>query len=93
MERVLGKFAEHAERYRALSLINQLDSNSLVGKTLVIDCGTEDFAYDVNQAFYDRCKALKINAIWISQPGTHASDYWKKSIGHQLFLFSRLIKQ
>jgi S-formylglutathione hydrolase FrmB len=93
MERVLGGFAEHAESYRALSPINQLESSSLIGKTLIIDCGTEDFAYRANQAFYDRCKALKINAIWVSQPGTHGSDYWKKSIGQQLLLFARLVRQ
>lgn len=93
MEKIIGRFEEHKERFYALSPMNQLQTASLTGKTLIIDCGTEDLFYDVNQAFYDRCRTLKINAIWISQPGTHGHAYWKESIRQHMFLFSRLVEQ
>ena len=93
MHKVLGQYSESRRNYDALSLMTRVQNASLVGKTIIIDCGTDDPAYGANQAFYDRCKALKINAMFISQPGSHSREYWRKSIQQHLFMFSQLVKQ
>jgi S-formylglutathione hydrolase FrmB len=60
---------------------------------IIIDCGTDDFFYDVNKALHAKMVKLKIAHEYIERPGKHDWDYWKYAVQYQLFFFSNYFKQ
>lgn len=77
MEKVFGDFKKYEKNYRKNSPINLLHSYS---PPLFIDCGTEDFAFEVNKNFYKNAIEKKIPVTFLEQPGNHSKEYWKKSL-------------
>lgn len=93
MNNIFGNFDENKKYYIDFSPINNLEKISTHQKKIIIDCGADDFGFDVNKNFYERCKSLKILATFISQPGDHNYKYWKNSIKQHLNFFSELVKE
>jgi putative tributyrin esterase len=60
---------------------------------LHIDCGTEDFAYEVNKNFSDRAQKLDINLKFVSGPGNHSHEYWKSSIPAHFIFFKEMVNK
>ncbi|MEQ9423504.1 MAG: alpha/beta hydrolase family protein [Cyclobacteriaceae bacterium] len=75
-----GKYEENNDRWLAFSAVGNIDSFKKAGKEIIFDCGTEDPFYRWNKDFYELCLQEKVPVTFISQPGKHDSDYWKKSI-------------
>jgi S-formylglutathione hydrolase FrmB len=89
---VLGNQQSHRENWIKHSAIYNLDEIRNLDKKFIIDCGTEDFAYDVNRRFRDSCevKGIKINCIQSS--GDHSYEYWNKSIIKHFEFFNGMIQ-
>lgn len=87
MSRYLGSFQTNEAAWKNNSVFYLLDSLKDKDKEFLFDCGTEDFAYNVNLKTYQKCRDLKLKAAFISQPGTHSRDYWKKALPLQLEFF------
>lgn len=68
-----------------------LDSLKNFNKQLIIDCGTEDFAYEVNLNFVKKCYDLGISTKFISIPGEHSGEHWKKMIAKHFEFFNNQI--
>jgi S-formylglutathione hydrolase FrmB len=77
------------EKNSAIYLVDTLKGTD---KTLIFDCGTEDFAYKVNKSFYEKCLSSKIKATFISRPGNHKHEYWHESIKYHLEFFADIVK-
>lgn len=93
MARHLGKFSTYPERWNTHAVINMvylLEPGSL---ELIIDCGTDDFFYNVNEAFHEKLLLRNIPHKYITGPGAHNWNYWKQSIGYQLLFFNQFFNQ
>jgi len=68
---------------------------NIVGKnkTIYIDCGTEDFLYETNIKFLEKCNELKIPITAKFQPGIHNHVYWRASIKDHFTYFLNFIKK
>ncbi|MBN1638582.1 MAG: prolyl oligopeptidase family serine peptidase [Ignavibacteriales bacterium] len=88
---LLGDYKRHKSRFDKYSPINNLGRIAGKNKHIIFDCGTEDYLYEANNKFREKCRNLKIKATFISQPGGHDLNYWRESIKFQLVFFNNLI--
>lgn len=74
------------EKFSVYSNIDKLKGNP---KPIIFDCGADDFFYQSNNQLKQKCDSLKLNATYISQPGSHNKTYWAKSIKQQFEFFKK----
>lgn len=74
------------------SVIGNIEKLKGSKKQIIFDCGNDDFFYEINNALKEKCDSLKINATYTTQPGSHNSAYWKKSIKQQFAFFKRIVE-
>lgn len=89
----LGDYAQYPKRWDEASVINLtylLKPNSLA---LIIDCGTEDFFYDVNVALHNKLLYSNIPHDFITRPGGHNTEYWRNSVKYQLLFMSNFFSR
>lgn len=91
LARILGKYSEKPDQWKQASVVSNLLNIKKSNKPIIFDCGTGDSFYDVNNRFRQLCDSLKIPATYISQPGKHNADYWKKSIPFHFDFFNNII--
>ena len=90
----LGSKEEHPEHWEAYTVTNMLDRLSPEGSlALIIDCGTEDFFYEVNCELHAKLLERKIPHDFYVRPGAHNWHYWVGSIEHQLLFFDNYFKK
>lgn len=80
----LGPYAENKESWNnntVMELTHLLTKDSL---PLIIQCGTEDFFYNVNVELHKKLLLNNIPHTFITNPGKHNWDYWKEAIQYQL---------
>jgi S-formylglutathione hydrolase FrmB len=84
----LGDTITHADNWKEYSVINMFDKyrpgDSL---SFIIDCGTEDFFYDINHSLHEKLLRLKIPHDYIERPGKHDWNYWGNAVRYQLLFF------
>jgi len=83
----LGSYAEHPERWNQHTVINMLHLLTPGSLSLIIDCGVNDFFYDVNEAFHRELTYRNIPHTYITGPGKHDTAYWRRSIRGQMQYF------
>jgi S-formylglutathione hydrolase FrmB len=54
---------------------------------LIIDCGTADFFFEVNERLHKELLYRNIPHDYITRPGSHNWDYWKNAVRYQLLYF------
>ena len=83
----LGSYAQYPEnwtRHSVIDLTHLLTANSLA---IIIDCGKDDFFYNMNVALHEKLLYNNISHDFIIRPGAHNWDYWKNAIGYQMLYF------
>ncbi|MGZ3881405.1 MAG: alpha/beta hydrolase [Flavisolibacter sp.] len=88
----LGKYADHPqnwEQYTVINMLNLLQPNSLA---LIIDCGTEDFFFKVNENLHEELLYRNIPHDYITRPGAHNWNYWTNAIQYQLLFMNNYFK-
>jgi putative tributyrin esterase len=93
IKNVLGDQEKHRENWIKYSAIYNLDKIKNLDKKFIVDCGTEDFAYDVNRRFRDSCEVKGIKIKFIQTHGNHSYDYWAKSIPTHFKFFAELVSE
>lgn len=88
MAKRLGSYAEQPERWEKNTVINMLHLLTPNSLSLMIDCGTEDFFYGVNENLHKQLEYRKIPHDYISRPGAHNWPYWENAVQHQLLFMS-----
>lgn len=89
----LGPMDKYPERWKANSVIDLtylLVPNKLA---LIIDCGKDDFFYNVNVKLHQQLLYSNIPHDFIIRPGAHNWDYWKNAIGYQLMFFNNFFNK
>ena len=84
----LGKYEEAPERWAEHTVMTQLDKIRPGELAMIIDCGTEDFFYEINENLHRALLERKIPHDYISRPGAHNGRYWRNAILYQLLFFA-----
>jgi len=84
----LGDSLNHPENWYNYSVINIIDNKPSDPLAIIIDCGTEDFFYQVNHNLHEKLVRLKIPHDYIERPGQHNWPYWKNAVQYQLLFFN-----
>lgn len=86
VEKRLGDTADKA-RYRAHSIFEQMKHYPKDSIAIIIDCGTEDYVFEMNRLAHQQMRALRIPHEYIERPGRHDWAYWANAIQYQLLFF------
>ena len=83
----LGSYQEFPERWESHTVINLLHLLKRDGLALMIDCGREDFFYEVNEALHRALLYRNIPHEYIIRPGGHNWPYWTNAVQYQMLFF------
>lgn len=79
-----SKYPDNWEQNTVMAQLPKLQNGSL---QLIIDCGTEDFFFNVNVALHDELTRRGIAHEFTSRPGAHNWEYWRRSLRDHLLFF------
>lgn len=82
--RRLGEYSEQPARWEQHTVINLLHLVNPRSLKLMIDCGTGDFFYAVNERLHEELVYRNIPHDYISRPGGHSWPYWQNAVKYQL---------
>jgi len=88
----LGRYSDQPanwEKYTVINLLHLLRPNALA---LIIDCGTEDFFFKVNENLHQELLYRNIPHDYIIRPGAHNWTYWNNAIQYQLLFMNNYFK-
>lgn len=89
MAKRLGEYAEQPERWEKNTVINLLHLLKPGALSMMIDCGTGDFFYGVNEALHRELLYRNLAHDYVTRPGVHDWNYWSNAIWYQLVFFDR----
>lgn len=84
----LGDYNTNQQRWKENTIVNMtglLIPNRLA---LIIDCGKDDFFYNVNMKLHEQLMYSNIPHDFIIRPGAHTWNYWTNAIKYQLLYFN-----
>lgn len=84
----LGDTTSKAENWEKYSVINVIEEKPKDSLAIIIDCGSGDFFFDVNNALHAKMEKLKIPHDYIVRPGEHNWAYWRNALQYQFLFFS-----
>ncbi|NLO71243.1 MAG: esterase family protein [Porphyromonadaceae bacterium] len=84
----LGTQSQHPENWEKHTVMNLLHRLTPKSQKIIIDCGTEDFFYNVNLRLHKELKYRNIPHDFISRPGGHNGEYWNNAVKYQALYFS-----
>lgn len=88
MARQLGTYAEYPDRWEKNTVINMLNLLTPGSLAIIIDCGTDDFFFKVNENLHQQLMYRNIPHDFITRPGAHTWPYWTNAVKYQ-FLFMK----
>ncbi len=89
----LGSYAQAPQNWEqntVVNLVHLLTPNALA---LIIDCGTEDFFYKVNEQLHQKLLDRNIPHEYTTRPGMHNWDYFGKAVHFQLLFMHRFFNK
>ena len=91
LEKLLGAYSEHKDRWDHFTVMNQIHQIK-PDLAIIIDCGTDDFFYEVNEQLHREMQNKNIRHDYISRPGAHNASYWSNAIEYQLVFFNHFFR-
>jgi len=88
MAKNLGTYAEQQQRWEQNTVINMLHLLTPNSLALIIDCGTEDFFFQVNEKLHEAMRYRNIQHDYQVRPGAHNWAYWNNAVQYQLLFMS-----
>lgn len=92
MKKYIGEQSEHPEVWNShtvMGLLHLLSPNKL---KIIIDCGSDDFFFDVNEQLHNELMYRNIPHDYIVRPGVHNWEYWSNAIKYQILFFAEYFK-
>jgi S-formylglutathione hydrolase FrmB len=80
---------ENWEKYTVINLVPTLTNGQI---SIIVDCGKDDFFFEVNKNFHEALDKQGIAHDYIVRPGKHNREYWYNSIEYQILYFSNHFK-
>ncbi len=88
----LGDKTTHSANWDKYTVINQIHLLQPNAIELIIDCGTEDFFYEVNEKLHQALLKKKIPHKYMTSKGAHNGKYWRESTLYHMLFFNRFFK-
>ena len=88
LKKRLGSFDKHPENWKKNTVVAQLDKVKPNALSIIVDCGTEDFFYQVNLKLHDEMTKRNIPHEFTTRPGKHNWDYWRRSLRDHILFFN-----
>ncbi|TDE14593.1 alpha/beta hydrolase [Dyadobacter psychrotolerans] len=88
MAKRLGKYSEEPDRWEKNTVINLLHLLTPNSISLIIDCGTEDFFFKVNENLHQELLYRNIPHDYLTRPGGHNWPYWTNAVQFQLLFMN-----
>lgn len=85
----LGSYKDNPEVWEKYTAINMLDKIEPNTQAIIIDCGTGDFFFQVNEKLHEEMLYRNINHEYITRPGVHNNEYWHSAIDYQMLFFHK----
>lgn len=83
----LGPESANPKRWFTHTVQYLVEKGTPVTANLIIDCGTEDFFFNVNTKLHKTLTRRNIPHTFITSPGAHNAPYWQRSIMPHLEFF------
>jgi len=88
-----GKTEDYSQAWEENSSAYLLKNIAGKDKKIFFDCGTEDFLYNINIKFKEKCDSLNVKYECKFQPGVHDKKYWNKSVRDHFSFFLSMLKK
>ncbi|MCD8193589.1 MAG: esterase family protein [Tannerellaceae bacterium] len=89
MKRSLGEMKANPEVWDNHTVITQVGTLKNKELAIIIDCGYDDFFYDVNEEFHKALRKAGIDHDYLVRPGGHDWNYWRNASDYQLLFFKK----
>lgn len=89
MEKQLGLYNDNKKTWYFHSVINNIDKIQDKELAIIIDCGTEDYFFDINNKLHSILLKKGISHDYICREGKHNKTYWNNSIDYQWLFFKK----
>lgn len=89
----IGTLEDAPDQWRDRSVVNMVTGLKNKDLNLMVDCGVDDFFYQINVELHRKMLALKLDHEYIERPGVHNWEYWSNAIHYQLLFFDRNFKR
>lgn len=93
LQQKLGDYKQNRQNWHDNSVIHNIEKLQGIAMPLIIDCGTDDFFYEINRNLHQKMLQLKIPHDYTERPGKHNWDYWRNAIDYQMLFFSKFFNQ
>nr|WP_277487654.1 alpha/beta hydrolase family protein [Catalinimonas alkaloidigena] len=84
----LGPYSKYPARWDSLSVINMIDLIKSAQLKIIIDCGVDDFFFEINRRLHHKLLENDIPHDYIERPGKHNWAYWDNAVQYQFLFFS-----
>jgi len=89
----LGKYSEYPDRwenYTVMNMLHLIEPNAL---KIIIDCGTQDIFFKVNEELHKEMLYYNISHDYISRPGGHNWQYWENAVAYQALFMNQFFRE
>ncbi len=93
MAKLLGPYSTFPDRWGKNTVINMLHLLTPKSLAIMIDCGTEDFFFEVNKNLHKQLLYRNIPHDYIVRPGSHNWDYRKNAVKYQVLFMSNYFNE
>ena len=93
IRQMIGDKESNPERWEEYAIVNQVDKLKDANVALIIDCGYDDFFFDVNNDLHARLLERRIPHDYIVRPGIHNHAYWNNAIDYQIEYFCKFFNK
>jgi len=93
MAKYLGDYESNKEVWDNHTVINLVKNAKPNESAIIIDCGYQDFFYQVNEALHKELLSYGINHDYITREGAHNEAYWSNSLDYQILFFEKFFKK
>jgi len=83
----LGSYQQYPDNWKKNTVINMIHLIKNNDLKLILDCGVNDFFYEVNKEVHQKLLKNKISHHYSEYPGDHSWRYWKNSIKYHMLFF------
>lgn len=84
----LGSIEEYPQNWEANTVINLTGLLKPDSLNIILDCGTEDFFFEVNCNLHEKLLKEGIPHEFHIRPGSHNWEYWLNAIKYQVLFFN-----
>lgn len=89
LQQLLGDSASYPNHWKDYSVHYLIEKYQADSSAMIIDCGTEDFFFGINEKLHQKMLELKIPHDYITRSGKHDWNYWRNAVRFQLLFFNR----